>query len=82
METNMSVSKSFARVLYKDITCMCVSHSVVSDSVTPQTSLSMGFSRQEYWSGLLFLLQRIFPTHLLHCRQILYHLSYREVLKM
>ena len=24
--------------------------------------LSMGFFRQEYWSGLLFLLQGIFPT--------------------
>ena len=32
---------------------------VVTDSATPwtvacQASLSMGFSRQEYWSGLLF----------------------------
>ena len=40
--------------------CVCVSHSVVSDSfVTPRTvahqaSLSIGFSRQEYWSGLPF----------------------------
>ena len=39
---------------------MCVSsHSVVSDSVTPQTvafqaSLSMGVSKQEYWSGWPF----------------------------
>ena len=38
----------------------------------------MGFLRQEYWSGLHFLLQGIFPIqgsnlHLLHCRQILYH---------
>ena len=67
----------------------CVSGSVVSDSATPQTvarqaSLSMGFSRQEYWSGLLSLLQRIFPTQglnpgLLHCSQILYYLSSREV---
>ena len=37
----------------------------------------MEFSRQECWSGLHFLLQRIFPTQganpgLLHCRQILY----------
>ena len=37
----------------------CVSCSVVSNSVTPQTvahhvPLSMGFSRQEYWSGLPF----------------------------
>ena len=38
--------------------CTCVI-SVVSDSVTPQTlthqaPLSMGFFRQEYWSGLPF----------------------------
>ena len=37
--------------------CVCVSHSVVSDSATPwtvarQTPLSMGLSRQEYWSEL------------------------------
>ena len=36
-----------------------------------QASLSKGFSRQGYWSGLPFLLQGIFPTqglnvHLLH----------------
>ena len=36
-----------------------VSQSVVSDSATPwtvarQAPLSMGFSRQEYWSGLPF----------------------------
>ena len=36
-----------------------VSRSVVSDSATPwavacQAPLSMGFSRQEYWSGLPF----------------------------
>ena len=34
-----------------------LSHSVMSDSVTPwtvahQAPLSMGFSRQEYWDGL------------------------------
>ena len=40
--------------------CGCVlSHLVVSDSATlwtvvPQAPLSMGFSRQEYWSGLPF----------------------------
>ena len=37
----------------------CVGHSVMSDSVTPwtlvhQAPLSMGFSRQEYWSRVLF----------------------------
>ena len=46
-----------------------------------QTPLSMGFSRQEYWSGLPFLLQGILLTQelslgLLHCIQILYWLSY------
>ena len=44
----------------------------------------MGFSRQEYWSCHA-LLQGSFPTQgsnqgLLHCRQMLYHLSYREVI--
>ena len=38
---------------------VCVSCSVVSNSATPwtvahQASLSMEFSRQEYWSGLPF----------------------------
>ena len=41
--------------------CVCVfSHSVLSDSVTPwtvahQAPLSMGFPRQDYWSGEPFL---------------------------
>ena len=66
-----------------------VSHSVVSGSlltawtVARQASLSMGFSRQEYSSGLHSLLQGIFLTHglnlgLLPCRQNLYCLSHRE----
>ena len=33
--------------------CECA-HSVVSDSLQPQTPLSMEISRQEYWSGLPF----------------------------
>ena len=45
-----------------------------------QVPLSLGFSRQEYWSFCHFLLQGIFPTQgsnpcllqLLHYRQILY----------
>ena len=48
--------------------------------VTHEATLSMGFSRQDPWSGCQTLLQRIFPTqelnpsllHLLHCRRILY----------
>ena len=49
----------YLRVKWHDI-CVCVlSHSIMFDSVTPwivarQAPLSMGFSRQEYWSGLPF----------------------------
>ena len=69
----------------------------VRPSATPWTAafhapLSMGFSRQEYWSGVplpsltgvgsLSLLQGIFLTQglnpgLLHCGQILYQLSHQ-----
>ena len=59
----------------------------MSDSSTPwtvahQVPLSMGFSRLEYWSGFHLLLQGIFLIQelnpsLLHCRQILYRLSYK-----
>ena len=66
---------------------VCVSRSVVSNSVTPwtvahQTPLSMGFSRQEYWSGLPFPSPGNLPDsgigpYPLHCRQILYHLSHQ-----
>ena len=50
--------------------------------VAHQAPRSMGFSRHEYWSRLLFLLQGIFLTQglnpgLPHCRQTLYHLSYQ-----
>ena len=48
-------------------------------------SMSMELFRQEYWSGLRFLLQRIIPTQgsnlsllcLLCCRQILYPQSHQ-----
>ena len=51
-------------------------------TVGHQVSPSMRFSRQEYWSGLPFFLQGIFPTQgskpgLPHCRWILYHLSHQ-----
>jgi len=50
-----------------------------------QASLSMGFSRQEYWGGCHFLFQGIFLTQelnlgLLDCRQIVYQLSYERSL--
>ena len=59
-----------------------VSHSVLLDSATLGTvackaPLPMGFSRQEYWSGLSFPSPGIFPNQglnpgLLHCRGILW----------
>ena len=59
------------------------SHSVVSDSLySPWIIQSMEFSRPEYWSGYLSLLQGIFPNQgskpgLPHCRWILYQLSHK-----
>ena len=49
-------------------------------TVVHQASLSMGFSKQEYWSGLPFPSPGDLPDQgsnsgLLHCRQILYCLS-------
>ena len=65
----------------------CQSLSRVRIFVTPwtiacQAPLSMGFSSQEYWSGLHFLLQGIFLSQesnldLPHCRQILYCLNHQ-----
>ena len=51
MLSSMDIIKSNKRL------CAVLSHSVMSDSATPwtvalQAPLSMGFSRQEYWSGL------------------------------
>ena len=69
--------------------CMCalsrVWLSVTPWTVAHQAPLSMGFSRQEYWSGLHFLLTGIFLTqgsnlhflYLLHWRQILNPLSHQ-----
>ena len=46
-------------VVVVQLLCSALSHSVMSDSLPPWT-LSMGFSRQEYWSGL----PCPFPVHL------------------
>ena len=58
----------------------------MSNSLRPhgyQAPPSMGFSRQEYWSGLPFPFPGYFPTQglnpgLQHCRQMLYHLRSSE----
>ena len=61
----------------------CVQLFVTPRTVGGQASLPIGFPRQEYWTGLPFFSQGIFPTQglnpgLLRCRQILYHLSYQR----
>ena len=69
----------------RDSVCLCLrAHAltVTPWTVAHQAPLSMGFSRQEYWSGLPFLLQGIFPTQglnpgLPHCGLTLYRLSHR-----
>ena len=40
----------------------CVQLFGTPQTVAHQAPLSMGFPRQEYWSGCHFLLQRIFPN--------------------
>ena len=60
------------------VTKSCPILCVTQWTVACQTSLPMGFPRQEYWSGLSFPFQGIFPTqgsnpHLLLGRRILYH---------
>ena len=49
-----------------------LNHPVMSDSVTPwtvayQALLSMDFSRQEYWTGLPFLIPRDLPDPGIEC---------------
>ena len=64
--------------------CACLLSRVrpvaIPSTAARQALLSMGFSRQEYWSGLPFPTPGYLPTqvsnlhlHLLHCRRILYH---------
>ena len=55
----------------------------ISWTVACQAPLSVRFFRQEYWSGLPFPSPGDLPDPgikpgLLHCRQTLYQLSYRE----
>ena len=59
---------------------------VIPWTVADQVPLSMGFSRQEYWSGLPFPSPGDLPDPglnlgLPHCRQPLYHPSHREAPK-
>ena len=60
----------------------CIQIFVTPRTVASQASQSMGFSRQEYWSGVPFPSPRDLPypgikPGLLHCRQMLYPLSHQ-----
>ena len=60
----------------------CKLLSCVQLFASPWAIQSMEFSRPEYWSGFLSLLQGIFPTQALNlglpqCWQILYQLSHK-----
>ena len=70
------------------VACVCVSHLVVSDSLRPRglqlARLLCPWNSPDKNTGVgcHFFLQGIFPTQgsnsgLLHCRQMLYHLSYQ-----
>ena len=81
--TKIKYDKYIEQKMYH-LKCWRISHSVVSNSVTPWTiahkaPLSMGYSRQEYWSGLPFpspgyLLDPVIEPGSPHCRHSL--LSY------
>ena len=69
-------------LLNVDVVVSHVQLFVTPRTIAQQIPVSMGFSRQEDWSGLPFLLQGIFPTQgsnlgLLHCRLMLHHLSHQ-----
>ena len=69
---------------YLAIMCQSFSHVqvfMIPWTVTHQAPLSMKFSRQEYWHGLPFFSLGNLPNlgikpGVLHCMQILYHLSH------
>ena len=55
-------------VIIRDLIVIVISRSIMSNSLTPwtvacQSSLSMGLSWQEYWSGLPFPTLGIFLNH-------------------
>ena len=78
---------SFKHSCVRLLSCYVVSDSVTLWTVAHQTPPSMGFSRQEYWSGLSFPSPGDLPDPGIKPRspilqQILYHLNYREVSKL
>ena len=67
---------------YKSVVTQSCDHSLILWTVACQAPPSMGFSRQEYWSGLPFpspgdLLDPGIDSDLPHYGQTLYHLSHQ-----
>ena len=50
----MDLSKSCGKEWFESVRCSVMSDFLQFQTVDCQTSLSMEFSRQEYWSGLPF----------------------------
>ena len=71
-------NKSFLKVIVKVLLLSRVRLFATPWTVSWQAPLFIGFSRQEYWSGLPALLQKIIliQRFLLYCRQTLYHLNH------
>ena len=77
----------FVCTIFQSIKSIVSSSAAKSWTAACQAPLPRGLSRQEYWRGLHFLLQGIFPTQesntgLLHYRQILYSLNYEGRIKL
>ena len=66
----------FCIYAYACVRCSCVFSCVwrfaTTWTVANQAPLSMGFSRQEYWSGCRFLLQG--PMHMYVCKLFIYNI--------
>ena len=65
--------ENMVRVFVCDHLLSCVHLFVTPWTVGHQAPLSMGFPRQEYWSGLPCPSPEDLPNQGSHCRQILYH---------
>ena len=57
-----AILASFSQIYACLVTHACVQLFAIPWTVACQAPPSTGFSRQEYWNGLPFLLQSIFPT--------------------